>query len=791
MATTDRKHLGTAQETPSERSTRLVAITAAIAAAITAEEVFAAVVDQVAASLGASSAGLWLLEADRTARLVRSVGYREDAKKLMSGPVDRQPGMPILDAIKEGRPLWISSQRELLEGYPHLSVVVSPQRNYQISCLPIAARGATFGGLGFTFEDSPQLGDDERSFLMLVAGYCAQALERLRLLEAERASRTRAEAAAARMALLSSASRAFAEAGHDMSLLTGTIVREVNQGYAEACGITLLAEQGDDLIIAAVEHREPAFTALARALLEASPLKLGQGVSGGVAASGRAVLISEIDPSLYAGPDYAPYRAFFEKFVPTSVVAVPLRARGRVLGTLSAVRGQHVPRFEQEDLDLFQELADRAALALESGRLHRENVAARARAELLYRLAAGLIGAEHIGELFDIAVAGLEDALGAKRSAILAYDAQGVMRFRAWRGLSGEYRAAVEGHSPWAPDVVNPEPIVVPDVEQDPSLAPFLATFRREHIRALGFIPLVAEGRLIGKFMVYYEEPRQIGSHELDMAGAIANHVAAALTRFAAVEQLERTVRFNEMFTGMLGHDLRNPLNAIMTSAQLVLARDESPRLAKPLARILGAGSRMERMIDQLLDFTRVRVGSGIKLLPKAADLLAVLRQIIDELESAHPDVPLRLEHLGTTLGFWDTDRLSQVFSNLVGNAVRHGVPEQGCTVRVDGTASELLRVTVHNHGTIREELLPHIFEPMTGSERSRERSQGLGLGLFISHQIVKAHGGRLEVRSDAETGTTFTLSLPRQASRTGVSIVDGPGTEDVTTDSAAVEPHS
>lgn len=784
MVDSDRKHLGIAQETPSERSTRLVAITAAIAAAITAEEVFAAVVDQVAASLGASSAGLWLLEDDRTARLVRSVGYREETRRMLSGPLDRQPSMPILDAIRGGRAIWISSQRELLERYPHLAGLVSPHRNYQISCLPVSARSEVFGGIGFTFEDSPQLGDDERSFLMLVAGYCAQALERLRLLEAERTSRSRAEAAAARLALLSSASRAFAEAGPDVSLLTGTIVREVNEAYAEACGIALLADEGDDLIIAAVEHRDPECSALARALLEASPLKLGQGISGGVAASGRAVLVPEIGAGLFEGSDYEPYRAFFDRFLPTSVVAVPLRARGRVLGTLSAVRGQHAPRFEEDDLQLLQELADRAALALEGGRLHAENEAARARAELLYRLAAGLIGAERVETLFDIALAGLESALGAKRSAILAYDAKGVMRFKAWRGLSNVYRATVEGHSPWAPDVVEPRPIVVADVQEDPSLAPFLATFRQEGIRALGFIPLVAEGHLIGKFMVYYDEPRSIGPHELDMAGAIANHVAAAITRFAAVEQLERTVRFNEMFTGMLGHDLRNPLNAIMTSAQLVLSRDESPRLAKPLSRILGAGSRMERMIDQLLDFTRVRVGNGILLDPKHADLLPVLRQIIDELESAHPDVPLRLQHLGTTLGLWDADRLSQVFSNLVANAVRHGVPEKGCAVCIDGTAADLLRVTVHNHGTIREELLPHIFEPMTGTERSRERSQGLGLGLFISHQIVKAHGGRLEVQSDPEAGTTFTLSLPRQATFTKASLTDG-----ATSDAAVLEP--
>ena len=179
----------------------------------------------------------------------------------------------------------------------------------------------------------------------------------------------------------------------------------------------------------------------------------------------------------------------------------------------------------------------------------------------------------------------------------------------------------------------------MPDVETDPALAPYLAVFRRERIGSLAFIPLVAGGRLIGKFMVYYERPRGFSPSKVDMATAIANHVAAACARFASVAQLEQTVRFNEMFAGILGHDLRNPLGAIMASAELALRRDEGGKVAKPIARILSSGHRMARMIDQLLDFTRVRVGAGIPLQARPGDLFAVLRQVTDELEPAHPDL--------------------------------------------------------------------------------------------------------------------------------------------------------
>jgi len=168
-------------------------------------------------------------------------------------------------------------------------------------------------------------------------------------------------------------------------------------------------------------------------------------------------------------------------------------------------------------------------------------------------------------------------------------------------------------------------------------------------------------------------------------------------------------------------------------------------------------------MIDQLLDLTRVRVGRGIPLEPKRFDLVPVLAQVIDEIDVTNPRWTLRLEHSGDTAGVWDMDRLSQVFSNLVANAVQHGDVEQGVLVRIDGSAPELLRVDVHNGGTIPETLLPILFEPLAGSERRRDRAHGLGLGLFISREIVHAHAGTIDVHSN-DGGTTFSVRLPRRA---------------------------
>lgn len=398
-----------------------------------------------------------------------------------------------------------------------------------------------------------------------------------------------------------------------------------------------------------------------------------------------------------------------------------------------------------------------------------EQAASRARSQLLYRLADAVIGAAAVEEVFEAALQAIAPALGTDRAAVLVYDADDVMRFRAWRGLSQEYRGAVECHTPWKRDARDPQPVLVADVAQDAALAEYLPLFQRERVGALGFIPLVAGGRLLGKFMVYYDRPRALSATELDLARAIANHVAAGVARFAAVEALKETVRFNELFTGILGHDLRNPLAAIITSARLAMGRDVDDRLRKPLARILSSGDRMSRMIDQLLDLTRVRLGGGIAVTCVELDLAALVRQVMDELDGAHPGCALRLSCAGDTCGRWDPDRLSQVFSNLVANAVGHGEAEHGVQVTIDGASAEAVRVEVRNRGAIPARRMATLFEPMRGRP---DGSGGLGLGLFITRELVRAHGGAIQVRSDADAGdaagTTFTVTLPRRASDTG-----------------------
>jgi signal transduction histidine kinase/CheY-like chemotaxis protein len=765
-------HFERSRDGASRQNERLLEIAHAIAAGVSRTEVYTAIVEHAAHVIDTSSAALWIADEDgHAARLVHSFGYSEDARerlatlsldRALDGALDHERRTPAADCMRSREPIWISSRAALLARYPDLEGVAAPARASHLASLPLLAHGRLLGALAFTTEHEEAASDDERRFLLLVASHASQALERLRLLEAERRTRAEADAASRRLEMLSRASRAFVDSDLELDSRLESIASELATAFDSCIAIAFLENDGL-LYVRASGHPGPAAQASLRSASR-HPIRMGEGFAGSIAATEKPVLIEEIEPEVLASRASPGFREFLACFPAYALIGAPLKMRGKLVGTVIATRVRKGERYTAEDLRLLEELAELAAIAIDNARLFRESSSGRARAEQLYLFAHAVVGAERIDVVFEAAMDAVEAAIGAKRSAILTLDDERGMRFRAWRGLSERYRRAVEGHSPWTRDATRFEPVVIADAAREPSMATYHSLFRAEGIGALAFVPLVASGKLIGKFMLYYDSPRVLEPYELEASKAIANHLASMIARFTAIGRLEDIVRYNELFAGVLAHDLRNPLGAMMMAAQFVVEQSDDDRVLKPLARVVRSGQRMSRMIDQLLDFTRTRLGGGIPLARREANVELLVRHTLEELELTSSGWSFRIESSGDLLGSWDPDRISQVLSNLAGNAVQHGSPDDPLVVRLDGTADKKVVIEVRNKGTVRPDVLATLFEPFRVTQQKRDGSRGLGLGLFISREIVRAHGGEIVVRSSEGAGTVFRVELPRHA---------------------------
>ena len=231
---------------------------------------------------------------------------------------------------------------------------------------------------------------------------------------------------------------------------------------------------------------------------------------------------------------------------------------------------------------------------------------------------------------------------------------------------------------------------------------------------------------------------------------------------------LRARAEMQEQFIAILGHDLRNPLNAItMGASSLTGAPPE--RVAVIAGRIERSAERMQRMIAQLLDLTRIRSGGGIQIVPARVDLATVANEMLDELRKEEGSARVHVEASGDTNGSWDRDRVAQILSNLVANALTHGAADKPISVVIDGNSPDHVTVAVKNDGEpIPEQVRRAMFQPFRRGARANPKSDGLGLGLFIANELVRAHEGSLGFTSTREEGTVFTATLPRRPARKG-----------------------
>jgi two-component system, sensor histidine kinase and response regulator len=226
------------------------------------------------------------------------------------------------------------------------------------------------------------------------------------------------------------------------------------------------------------------------------------------------------------------------------------------------------------------------------------------------------------------------------------------------------------------------------------------------------------------------------------------------------------TLRLNEMFTALLAHDLRNPLSAILGSAALLKRRSGDAATVETAGRIINTGNRMARLIEDMLDLARARLGGGIPVKCEPADFKGLVERVLREHQAAAPDRTVEASYVGSFAGYWDSERIAQVASNLIGNALKHGSTGAPIRVTLDGSADDSVILTVRNGGTIPATILPHLFDPFRGGQRQPGRDNGLGLGLYIVSQIVESHQGVVDVETGESDATEFRIRLPRGGPR-------------------------
>jgi signal transduction histidine kinase len=227
-----------------------------------------------------------------------------------------------------------------------------------------------------------------------------------------------------------------------------------------------------------------------------------------------------------------------------------------------------------------------------------------------------------------------------------------------------------------------------------------------------------------------------------------------------------RVDQSRRMFLAILGHDLRNPLNSISLSAQFASAQHASdPASSQALSQIETSVEAIARLIQDLLDFATTGLGERMPLVLAPVNLEALGREVLAELTAAHPGRMLHFDARGDLTCACDGARMRQVLSNLLGNALQHGAEGGAVELLITSEGNEIV-LGVRNQGTpISPDVLPTIFDPLVrGTSMERERRAGsVGLGLYIAHEIVTSHGGTIDVASSAESGTVFTIRMPRR----------------------------
>jgi signal transduction histidine kinase len=485
--------------------------------------------------------------------------------------------------------------------------------------------------------------------------------------------------------------------------------------FADWCAVNLV--EGGAIVRTAVSQSDPGKAALRDAVMRAAPTWNKNPFWSKLKLTGGFQLLTDVSDELLRRltVDEEQY-GFMRQVGVQSIVVQPVVSRGQIVAIFNLMyTTESGRRYGRDDPGLAAEMALQAAYIIENARLLKDLRATETR----FRV-----------------------SLDGARTAVFEQDA------------SLRYRWQYDSRIPFSP---------VGRMDEDvfPADEAALLTALKRRVVETGENTTQELAATIGGvrriYRVSLEAMRDNAGKPVGLIGSATDISEEKRTQ----QQLGEALGFRDRIMGVLGHDLRNPLNAAKLAAAALLRQDLPEAVRGKLAVIGRAADRMSEMIETLLDFARVRGQGGLPVTRVRTDLGALAREVASEFAAASPDRALEVDVRGELEGRWDPARVQQAISNLLANASEHGDPHGPVRLSVDGSG-EAVVVKVRNDGPpIPSELRPVLFEAFARGDRS---PHGLGLGLFIVKQIAVAHGGTIEVESSADTGTVFTLVLPRAA---------------------------
>jgi phosphoserine phosphatase RsbU/P len=507
-------------------------------------------------------------------------------------------------------------------------------------------------------------------------------------------------------------------ASRSIEHMVGELARELSVSICDGCAVLLLpgSAPGSAPAMSVSHHRrEASGEMLARIAMLADPAIHS--------------FASVADARKTLPPAYTPY---IDRFGLHGLAILPFPVNAPLRGVVTVTRDGVSQPFDVDDIATIETCIEYTCLAIERAiRFDAERVARTQLDTVLASLPVGLVATDAAGALtlVNSAATQLIPELDAAKTL------RDVLGLACW--------AAADG-SPIVDSLLGADEVMRP-VTVDLLLRP-TGEDQPPRTIAVSVVPLRDGASVASGVVTVFED------------------VSAAR---AIDAERERTSKFQEEMLGIVGHDLRNPLGAVLTATELLKTTSLSTtNHLKMLRQIESSALRMSRIIDQLLDVTRTRLGAGIAVVPQDSSLLAITNGVLEELALAYPKARFQVVTADDVRGSWDPDRLGQVISNLASNAAQYGRPGDPVSLSIERTGSSVV-ICVRN--TLRDlpispEMLAVLFEPYRRGKTEGHKT-GLGLGLYIVRAIVRAHRGTIDVES-TEAGTVFRVVLPIMPTR-------------------------